>query len=115
MNRADRNFAAVALGAALAVSISGGAEAVSARKAHCDHVARDYANQQTAGNAVAGGVGGALLGAGVGALVGGGNGNAIGTGAAIGAGAGLVGGTANGSSQWNYAYEERFDACMQGN
>jgi uncharacterized membrane protein len=105
-----RNTAAAVVAAALAVSFVTSAEAAS-RRAYCDHEARVYANQNTAGNAVGGAVGGALLGAGIGALVGGHH--AVGTGAAIGAGAGAVGGAANGSAEWNDAYWSRFNDCMQ--
>jgi hypothetical protein len=111
MKTVARNTVAVVVGAALAASLMTSAEAQS-RRGYCDHIARDYANQQAAGNTVGGAVGGALLGAGVGALVGGGR--SIGTGAAIGAGAGVVGGAANGSAQWNDAYWQRFNDCMQG-
>lgn len=105
------NTAAIVVGAALAVSFMTSAQAES-RRAYCDRQARDYANQQVAGNTVGGAVGGALLGAGIGALVGGHR--AVGTGAAIGAGAGAVGGAANGSAQWNDAYGWSFNNCMQG-
>ncbi len=111
MRIAAWNSAAVALGAGLVVSFLTIAQAAS-RKAHCDHVARDFANQQAAGSTVGGAVGGAILGAGIGALVGGGH--SVGTGAAIGAGAGAVGGVANGSAQWNDAYWTRFNDCMNG-
>ena len=111
MKTVVRNTAVVVFGAALAVSLMTSAQAAS-RRAYCDHVARDYANQQAAGNTVGGAVGGALLGAGIGALVGGHH--AVGTGAAIGAGAGAVGGAATGSAQWNDAYWARFNDCMQG-
>ena len=111
MRTIARNTAAVVVAAALAVSFVTSADAAS-RRAHCDHQARVYANQQVAGSTVGGAVGGGLLGAGIGALVGGHR--AVGTGAAIGAGAGAVGGAATGSAQWNDAYWARFNACMQG-
>ncbi len=111
MKTVARNTAAIVVGAALAVSVMTSAEAES-RRAYCDRQARDYANQQVAGNTVGGAVGGALLGAGIGALVGGHH--AVGTGAAMGAGAGAVGGAANGSAQWNDAYGWSFNNCMQG-
>ena len=111
MKTVARNMVAVVVGAALAASFMTSAEAQS-RRGYCDHQARVFANQQAAGNTVGGAVGGALLGAGIGALMGGHN--AVGTGAAIGAGAGAVGGAANGSAQWNDAYWQRFNDCMQG-
>jgi uncharacterized protein YcfJ len=106
-----RHTVAAVVGAALAVSLLTSAEAQS-RRGYCDHIARDFANQQVAGNTVGGAAGGALLGAGIGALLGGPRG--IGAGAAIGAGAGAVGGAANGSAQWRDAYWSRFNDCMQG-
>ena len=112
MNKADRNTAAMLGAVALVLSLNAGAEAAS-RKAFCDRQAREFANNQVAGNAVGGAVGGALLGAGIGALVGGGHG--AGTGAAIGAGAGVVGGGANGSAQWNQNYWGAFNDCMNNN
>ncbi len=111
MRSGVRNVVVVALGAALAASAQTGAEAQS-RRAYCDHEARVYANNQTAGNAVGGAVGGALLGAGIGALVGGHN--SVGAGAAIGAGAGAVGGAATGSAAWRQNYWGRYNDCMAG-
>jgi len=112
MKTVARNTIAVVVGAALAACLMTYAEAQQSRRGYCDHVARDFANQQVAGNTVGGAVGGALLGAGLGAVFGGHNG--VGAGAAIGAGAGAVGGAANGSAQWNDAYWQRFNGCMQG-
>ena len=109
MKKAGRNAAATLSAVALVLSLNATAEAAS-RKAFCDRQAREFANNQVAGNAVGGAVGGALLGAGIGALVGGGHG--AGTGAAIGAGAGVVGGGANGSAQWNQNYWGAFNDCM---
>ncbi|MGD0642861.1 MAG: hypothetical protein ABR878_04740 [Roseiarcus sp.] len=106
-----RKTVAVVVTAALAVSFVTSAQAQT-RRGYCDHEARVYANQNTAGNTVGGAVGGALLGAGIGALVGGHR--SVGTGAAIGAGAGAVGGAANGSAQWNDAYWQRYNDCMNG-
>jgi hypothetical protein len=97
MNQAARRSAAGALGIALAASLCADAEAAASRKPHCDHVARDYANQQSAGSAAAGAVVGGMLGGGIGGLVG-----------------GAAGGAA-GSAQWDAAYQQRFDYCMQGN
>jgi hypothetical protein len=111
MKTIARTAAAALAGAALVASLSVDAQAQS-RRAVCDHQARVYANQQTAGNAVGGAVVGGLLGAGIGAVVGGHH--AVGTGAAIGAGAGAVGGAATGSAAWNQNYWDRFNACMQG-
>jgi hypothetical protein len=111
MKTVVRIMTAAAVGVALALVSMTSASAMSQR-GFCDHQARNYADQQVAGNAVGGAVGGALLGAGIGALVGGHH--SVGTGAAIGAGAGALGGAARGSAAWNDAYWDRFNACMQG-
>lgn len=113
MKTVARNTLAVVVGAALAGFLMTSADAQQSRRAYCDHVAHDFADQQVAANTVGGAIGGAFLGAGIGALVGGHHG--VGTGAAIGAGAGAMGGAANGSAQWNDAYWSRFNDCMNGN
>jgi hypothetical protein len=113
MQTRGRNLAAILGGVALLMALQASAGAAANRRAYCDHQARDFANNQVAGNAVGGALGGALLGAGIGALAGGGHG--AGTGAAIGAGAGALGGGANGSAQWNQNYWGAFNDCMNGN
>jgi uncharacterized protein YcfJ len=111
MKSVVRNVAAVLAAGALVVFFAAGADAQS-RRAYCDHQAREYADQQTAGNTVGGAAIGALLGAGVGALVGGHR--AVGTGAAVGAGVGAVSGAANASAEWRQNYWASFNDCMQG-
>lgn len=75
----------------------------------CKEYAERYAQQQTSGGILKGGIVGSGVGAAIGALAGG-----AAAGAAIGGGLGLIGGGAKKSSAYKATYVDAFTDCMAG-
>jgi len=88
------------------------ASSAMAQQAYCDTYARDYANRtaNVGGNVVGGALFGALTGAAIGSF----SANA-GKGAAIGAAAGAGLGAVTSTPQWQSAYNQAYQGCMQQN